>query len=146
MAIVLRLVMTRVFFVAGQSKIEGPRVSLDRFGLDGAVMLPMAVREATVQAFELMANLPIPAWIVAHGVSYAEFILPICLVLGLATRFAALALLIMTVLIQVFVAPEALSSTHVYWASILLVLISLGPGLISIDHGIRRLHDGPADE
>jgi putative oxidoreductase len=144
-ALVLRLLMARAFFLAGQSKIEGPSVPLDVLGLEWSVTLPMAVRETTVQAFERMTNLPIPAWIAAPVVSYAEFILPICLLLGLATRFAALALLIMIVTIQVFVAPEALS-THVYGASILLVLISLGPGVVSIDHGIRRLHDGPLDE
>ncbi len=144
-AIVLRLVMARTFFVAGQGKVEGPSIPLSVLDFEWSVTLPMSVREATVQEFERMANLPIPAWIAAPMVSYAEFILPICLVLGLATRFAALALLVMTVVIQVFVAPEALWSTHVYWASILLVLISLGPGVVSIDHGIRRLHDGPVD-
>ena len=46
--------------------------------------------------------------------------------LGFATRFAALGLLIMTALIQIYVMPEALWSVHVYWAAILLVLLSRG--------------------
>ena len=32
-------------------------------------------------------------------------------------------------------------SLHVYWISILLVLISLGPGLISVDHLMRYLYE-----
>jgi putative oxidoreductase len=43
----------------------------------------------------------------------------------------------MTVLIQVYVMPEALWSVHIYWAAILLVLLSRGPGQISVDHIIR---------
>ena len=73
----------------------------------------------------------------AYLLSYAEFILPICLVLGFATRFAALGLLIMTALIQIYVMPEALWSVHVYWAAILLVLLTRGAGQISVDHIIR---------
>jgi len=90
--------------------------------------------------FDKMANLPIPSWIAAPVVSYAEFILPICLVLGFGARFAALGLLVMTVMISAFVAPQALWTTHIYWAAILVVLMSLGPGVVSIDHLIRRLY------
>jgi putative oxidoreductase len=61
------------------------------------------------------------------------------LVLGLGTRFAALGLLIMTATIQLFVMPEALWSAHIYWAAILLVLMSRGPGPISFDALIRYL-------
>jgi putative oxidoreductase len=59
------------------------------------------------------------------------------LVLGFGTRFAALGLMIITALIQVYVLPEALWSVHVYWAAILMVLLSRGPGPISVDHMIR---------
>ena len=78
-----------------------------------------------------------PPVLAAYVVSYAEFILPICLVLGFGTRFAALGMLVMTALIQVYVRPEALWTVHVSWASILLVLLSRGPGQISVDHIIR---------
>ena len=57
--------------------------------------------------------------------------------LGFATRFAALGLLIMTALIQLYVLPDALWTAHVYWGAILLVLLSRGPGQISVDHIIR---------
>jgi putative oxidoreductase len=80
---------------------------------------------------------PLPPLFGAYLVSYAEFILPIFLLLGFATRFSALGLLIITAMIQVYVMPEALWTVHIYWAAMLAVLISLGPGQISVDHIIR---------
>ncbi len=100
----------------------------------------MAVKDRTYQMFDQLTALPLPSSIAAPAVSAIEFILPICLVLGLATRFSAIVLLIMTVAVQVFAAPAALWSLHIYWISILLVLISLGPGLVSVDHLIRHLY------
>jgi putative oxidoreductase len=140
-AIVLRFVMALTFFLSGQRKIVGPVYRLDLQGFDLSVTLPTGVKDSTYLMFDNMANLPIPSWFVAPVVSYAEFILPVCLILGFATRFAAIGLLIMTAAIQVFAGPEALWSLHIYWASILLVLISLGPGLVSIDHVIRHFYE-----
>jgi putative oxidoreductase len=78
---------------------------------------------------------------VAALVTYAEFIAPICLVIGFATRFAALVLLAMTLLLQVYVAPGLWWSHHVYYVCLLLILIALGPGAISIDAWLRRLSE-----
>jgi putative oxidoreductase len=139
-AIVLRFVMAQIFFLSGQRKIVGPVYRLDLQGFDLSVTLPTGVKDSTYLMFDNMANLPVPSWLVAPVVSYAEFILPVCLMLGFATRFAAIGLLIMTAMIQV-VGPQALWSLHICWASILLVLISLGPGVVSIDHVIRRLYE-----
>ncbi len=139
--LVLRLLMAQVFFLSGQGMIEGLVYRLDLQGFDLSVTVPTGVKESTYLMFDKMANLPLPSWFAAPVVSYAEFILPICLVLGLATRFAAIGLLIMTAVIQLFVVPEALWLLHIYWAAILLVLISRGPGVVSIDHGIRRLYE-----
>jgi putative oxidoreductase len=142
-AIVLRLLMAQVFFLAGQKMIEGPSfpVSFKDFrDLDFSVTLPMSVKDQTYQAFEQMANLPIPAWIVAPVVAYAEFILPIFLVLGLATRFTAFVLLIGVAAMLYLTGLGSLWSLHIYWISLLLVLVSLGPGVVSIDHVIRYLH------
>jgi putative oxidoreductase len=141
-ALGLRLLMARVFFLDGQSKINGPRVplnvpALNEHGFDLSVLLPLQVKEQTFAAFLHYTALPVPPALAAYLVSYAEFILPICLVLGFATRFAALGLLIMTALIQIYVLPEALWSVHVYWAAILLLLLTRGPGQISVDHIIR---------
>ena len=61
----------------------------------------------------------------------------ILLAIGLATRFAAIALLIMTLIIQIFVYPDAWP-THGTWAACFLVLIARGPGFLSLDHIVAR--------
>ncbi len=66
-----------------------------------------------------------------------QFVLPILLVLGLATRFSALLLLGLTVLLNLYVMPHMLWSAHVYWAALLLVLVSQGAGAISLDQIFR---------
>jgi putative oxidoreductase len=136
-------VIARVFFFSGQAKIDGPviPVHLHIRDLEFSVILPAQIKDSTFQMFEAQyANLPISPPVAAIVFTYAEFVLPICLVLGFATRFAALGLLVMTVLLQVYVMPGMLWPAHVYWASILLVLMSVGPGAISIDAAIRWLY------
>jgi putative oxidoreductase len=143
-ALGLRFVMARVFFLPGQAKIEGPVVPfnlLDR-NLNFSVVLPAEIKDATFQMFQTQyANLPISPTVAAYLFTYAEFVLPICLVLGFGTRFVALALLLMTVLLSIYVMPEALWTTHVYWISILMVLMSAGPGAISVDRLIRYVYE-----
>ena len=96
------------------------------------------MRPETFSAFlSQYPPLPVPPAMAAYAVSYAEFILPIMLVLGFATRFAAIGLLIMTGVISFYVMPQALWSVHVYWAAILLVLVSKGAGALSVDNLIR---------
>ena len=137
-AIVLRLLMARLFFLDGQARIEGPRVPLNVQDFDFSVVLPLQVKVETIGAFlNQYAAVPVSPVLGAYLLSYAEFILPICLALGFGTRFAALGMLIITALIQIYVTPDALWSVHVYWAAILLVLLSRGPGPISIDAIIR---------
>jgi uncharacterized membrane protein YphA (DoxX/SURF4 family) len=102
-ALVLRLVMARTFFVAGQSKVDGPVIPFTVPGLDwtvATVTLPMSVKDTTYQMFDQLAALPLPSWFAAPVVGAIEFIVPICLVLGLGTRFCAIVLLIMTGVIQ----------------------------------------------
>lgn len=79
------------------------------------------------------AGVPLPSNIAAPMATYAEFLFPILLVLGLATRFASASLLIMTLVIQFFVFPEAWWSVHLLWVAMSLVLISRGAGLFSLD-------------
>ncbi len=145
-ALALRIVMARVFFLDGQTRVEGPHLAYSFHGFGASVILPMQVKAETLFTFITQyAALPVPGAIAAYLVGYAEFSLPLMLVMGFGTRIAALGLLIMTAMIQVFVMPQALWTTHVYWALLLLVLLSLGPGKISLDHAIRWLSGRKAD-
>jgi putative oxidoreductase len=64
-----------------------------------------------------------------------EILAPIFLVLGLATRFAALALLIMTCIVELTV-PDGWP-VHITWAAMALGIMAWGPGRLSVDHGIQ---------
>jgi len=143
-ALGLRFVVARAFFLSGQAKIDGPVVPF-HLGRDFSfpVVLPGEIRDATFQTFATQyAGLPMPPMVAAYLFTYAEFVLPICLIVGFATRLSALALLIMTILVQVYVMPDALWSTHAYWIAILMVLMSVGPGAISLDALIRYVYEG----
>ena len=142
-ALALRLVMARLFFLSGQEKIEGPRIPVPLpFADPGfSIILPAEIKASTFALFETQyAHTPIPPETAAYVFSYAEFVLPICLVLGFATRFAALALLLMTLMVQVYVSPQLWWPSHVYWICILSVLLTLGPGAISFDALLRHLY------
>ncbi len=137
-AFVLRLILAREFFLDGQTLISGTRLSQTVYGFDFSVVLPMQVRAETISNFVAQYGaLPVPPMLAAYIVSYAEFILPFLLLIGFGTRFAALGLLIMTGVIDFYVMPQALWSEHIYWGAILLVLLSRGPGALSIDHFIK---------
>ncbi len=71
-----------------------------------------------------------------------EIVFPILLVLGLATRFAALGLLAMTVIVELTV-PDGWP-IHITWAAMALGVMAHGPGRLSIDYGIRRFVGPPA--
>lgn len=55
------------------------------------------------------------------------------LVIGLGVRLSALGLLGMTMVIQLFVYPEAWWPVHSLWAALALVLIARGGGALSLD-------------
>jgi putative oxidoreductase len=78
---------------------------------------------------------PAPAFL-AFVVACAEILLPIVLVFGFATRLAALALLIMTIMVQLTV-PDGWP-IHITWAAMALALMAGGGGRISLDHLIGR--------
>jgi putative oxidoreductase len=142
-ALGLRFIVARVFFLAGQAKISGPTIPIALFNRSGdfTIVLPSEIKPSTFELFQTQyAALPLPPAVAAYLFTYAEFVLPICLVLGFATRLSALTLLIMTVLVQVYVMPEALWTTHVYIFAILMVLMSVGPGAISLDALIRYVY------
>jgi putative oxidoreductase len=80
--------------------------------------------------------LPAPV-VMAHVTALAEITLPVLLVLGLATRFAALGLLIMTGVIEL-IFPDAWATFHLPWAAMAIAIIALGPGVLSLDHLVER--------
>jgi putative oxidoreductase len=73
----------------------------------------------------------------AHLGAAIELSTPALLVLGLATRPAALLVLGMTTVIEVFVYPQAWP-THIQWAAMLLILLCRGAGGVSVDHWLRQ--------
>lgn len=123
LALVDRIAIGAIFFLSGRTKVEGV----------------LSVTEGTYALFREEYKLPaIPPEIAAHLAAYAEHVFPILLVLGLFTRVSALTLLGMTVVIQVFVYPDAWP-THLSWAGLLLYLAGRGAGPVSLDRlaGIR---------
>ncbi|PZM16876.1 DoxX family protein [Rhizobium tubonense] len=120
-ALISRLSIAAVFWQSGQTKVDGWHVT------DNAVYL-----------FETEYKLPfVDPWLAAHISAFAEHFFPLLLVIGFASRLSALALLGMTLVIEIFVYPDAWP-THGTWAVCFLVIIAGGPGRISIDHFIAR--------
>jgi putative oxidoreductase len=78
---------------------------------------------------------PAPA-IMAFAAGSAEILLPVLLVLGLATRFAALGLLAMTLIVQLTI-PDGWP-LHLTWAAMALGIMAWGPGRVSLDHLIKE--------
>jgi putative oxidoreductase len=119
--LVARLGIASIFFMSGRTKVEGW----------------LTLTDSTFELFRSEYNLPFMDPVVAaHVATYAEHLFPILLVLGLFTRVAALALLSMTLVIEVFVYPDAWS-THLSWAGLLLPLIAHGAGALSLDRLFR---------
>lgn len=133
LALLARLSIAGVFWRSGQTKIEG--FALDplfgRFELGWPRLAPFAV-----DLFRDEYKVPVlPPEFAAFAAAWAEHLFPILLVLGLATRFSALALFVMTAVIQIFVYPDAWP-THGTWAMCLLYLAARGPGRLALDHRI----------
>jgi putative oxidoreductase len=120
-ALAARVFAAAIFWQSGQTKLDGWRIS------DSAIAL-----------FREEYRLPLldPVW-AAHLATLGEHLFPLLLVFGLASRFAALALLGMTAVIQIFVYPDAWP-THGIWAVALLVVAARGPGRLSLDHILAR--------
>jgi putative oxidoreductase len=64
-----------------------------------------------------------------------EILAPVFLVLGLATRFAALALLVMTCIVELTI-PDGWP-VHITWAAMALCIMAWGPGRWSVDYAIQ---------
>ncbi|MNJ36885.1 hypothetical protein D3C77_316900 [compost metagenome] len=121
LSLVARLGIAAIFFLSGRTKVEGL----------------LSITPSTYELFRTEYMLPVLSpWLAAHLATYAEHLFPLLLVLGLFTRFAGLALLGMTLVIQVFVYPDAWP-THLSWAGLLLVVIGRGGGCWSLDRYLR---------
>lgn len=120
-ALVIRLGVAGVFFLSGRTKVDGF----------------LTLSDSTYYLFETEYKLPIvPPALAAHLATYAEHLFSVLLVLGLMTRLSAGAFLLMTLVIQVFVYPDAWP-THLSWAGLLLYLIARGGGSLSFDRALR---------
>ena len=117
LALIDRIAIAAIFFLSGRTKVEGL----------------LTVSEGAYTLFREEYKVPlVPPEIAAHLAAYAEHFFPILLVLGLFTRLSALALLGMTLVIQIFVYPDAWP-THLSWAGLLLYLVGRGAGPLSLD-------------
>jgi len=130
-----RFSIAAVFWKSGQTKIEG--LAIDLVNGDFQLGLPR-LSDSALALFRDEYRLPlIQPELAAPMAAFAEHLFPLLLFVGLATRFSALALLVMTLTIQIFVYPDAYP-THGVWATVLLYLIAKGPGKISLDHWLAR--------
>jgi putative oxidoreductase len=94
--------------------------------------------EFAVKLFEDEYKVPLLAPAVAARIAMTnELTTSILLFLGLATRVATLPLLGMICVIQIFVYPNAWPD-HVLWGSILIFILTRGPGPLSADYLIER--------
>lgn len=126
-ALIGRISIAAVFWRSGQTKLDGWHVS-----------------ESAIELFREEYKLPVIDPVIAAWLAtFAEHFFPVLLVIGLATRFSALALLIMTLVIEIFVYPDAWP-THGSWAAIFLMLMAQGPGRISVDALIARNRPAPS--
>ena len=133
-ALLGRVSIATLFWNSGQTKVEGFAVDL----LSGRIDIGWPrLADSTVALFRDEYRLPLVApELAAYGAAMAEHLFPVMLLIGLGTRFAALALLVMTAVIQFLVYPEAWP-VHGTWATILLYLAATGPGRLSLDQWIK---------
>jgi putative oxidoreductase len=134
-AFIARFSIAAVFWKSGQTKIEGFAIDL----ISGTFELgEPRLAASTLPLFRSEYHVPLLSpEVAAHLAAFAEHFFPVLILLGLATRFSALALIGMTLTIQLFVYPDAYP-THGTWIALLLLLVAKGPGRLSIDHWIAR--------
>jgi putative oxidoreductase len=119
LALPLRFAVATVFWNSGMTKLADWNATLSLFTDEYQVPL-------------------LPPEVAANLALVIEVTTPVLLVLGLLTRAAALLLLGMTAVIEVFVYPQAWP-THIQWAAMLLVLLCRGAGSLSLDALIQHI-------
>lgn len=121
-ALACRLGTAGVFWQSARTKVQGWTIS-----------------DTTFFLFREEYRLPlVPPEAAAVAATISEHLFAILLAIGLATRFSALALLGMTLVIEIFVYPLAWP-THLTWAASFLYLMAKGGGRVSLDAAIAPL-------
>jgi putative oxidoreductase len=110
--------MAEIFWASGMSKIASWETTLDLFAEEYKVPL-------------------LPPELAALLGTTVELAGAVALMAGFGARLAALALLGLTAVIQLFVYP-LLWTDHIFWFGALLLILSRGAGLLSVDHLIAR--------
>ena len=122
--LVLRVTLALPFWKSGLTK------------WDGWFTLSFGAQALFTDEFKLHilgAEYPYPApELMAWASAIGEVTLPVLLVFGLFTRYAALGLLGMTAIIQLTV-PDGWQNFHLPWASMELAILTFGPGRIALD-------------
>jgi len=124
--LLLRVALAGVFWRSGQTKVvEGSFLTIDPSQYD-------LFRSE-------FSGLPLDPVIAVPVTVFAEHFFPMLLLFGIATRFSAGALLVMTLVIQIFVFPDAWWPVHSLWVAMAAMLIVRGGGLFSLDGLAVRL-------
>jgi len=120
--LICRLAIAGVFWRSGQTKVHGFFV----------------INDSTYDLFRDEYKLPLlPPEVAAVMGTVAEHLFSALLVIGLASRFSAAGLFVMTLTIEIFVYPESWPD-HLMWSAAMLFVILRGPGTLSLDHLIRK--------
>lgn len=140
-ALLARFSIAAVFWSSGQTKVEGFALNI----VTGEFQPGWPrLSDTAVALFRDEYRLPwLAPEVAAAMAAFAEHAFPLLILLGLATRFSALALLVMTLVIQLLVYPGAYA-THGTWAALLLLLMARGAGVLSLDHWLARTAAGSA--
>jgi putative oxidoreductase len=125
--LLVRVVLAGIFWRSGRAKMADSSW--------------FTISDGTWELFRTeYSGVPLPPELAAPLATGAEHLFPVILVIGLLTRASALALLGMTMVIQIFVYPEAWWTEHSLWTALALVLIVRGGGIFAFDRllSVRR--------
>jgi putative oxidoreductase len=126
LALLSRFAVAQVFWRSGQTKVSG-----------------FHIREETFVLFREEYKVPLlPPDVAAYLSTIGEHVFPVLLIVGLASRLSALGLLFMTMVIQLFVFPDGWPD-HILWVSLIALIITRGPGAISLDHLLWNRSSAP---
>ncbi|AEF53258.1 DoxX family protein [Marinomonas posidonica] len=132
--LIARFSLAAVFWLSAQTKIDG--FAINFISMQFQLGWPH-ISDTTYFLFEHEYALPLlPPAFAAVMATIAEHVLAVLVLIGFLTRYAALGLALMTLVIQIFVYPDAYA-THGTWLAISLLLMRKGAGKFSLDQ-LRR--------